>query len=262
MTSRPAAASPAWLARIEDACLNASAPPQQRWLDGWLMRLSPGKARRARSVHALFDGHLPLDERLADAETVYRAAGLPLIFRITPFTQPAGLDGELDRRGFVRVDETLVLYCPVLPEHADTLPDGLTLESPCHVDFADAVGELRASPPAHRRSHAERLVLSPVPYQGWLVRRPTDGAIVACAQTVRDGDMVGLYDVFVHPAARGQALSRRLCAKLLAQARGNGARLGYLQVQADNAPAVSVYRRLGFVDGYRYHYRGRAGQTD
>jgi len=38
------------LSRIEDAGLNASAPPQQRWLDGWLLRFSPGKARRLRCI--------------------------------------------------------------------------------------------------------------------------------------------------------------------------------------------------------------------
>ena len=29
----------AWLARIEDAGINASAPREQRWVDGWLVRL-------------------------------------------------------------------------------------------------------------------------------------------------------------------------------------------------------------------------------
>jgi hypothetical protein len=38
---------------VEDAGLNASAPPQQLWLDGWLVRLCPGKAKRARCVNAL-----------------------------------------------------------------------------------------------------------------------------------------------------------------------------------------------------------------
>jgi len=255
-------ASPAMLARIEDACLNASAPPQQRWLDGWLMRLSPGKARRARSIHALFDGLLPLNERLALADATYREAGLPLIFRITPFTRPAGLDGELDHRGFVRVDETMVMHCPALPAQAEALPEGLVLQSPPHAEFAEAVGALRGSPDDQRRSHAERLQLSPVPYQGWLLRRPGDGAVIACAQSAREGNMVGLYDVFVHPDARGQALSRRLCATLLAQASAAGASLGYLQVQADNSAAVAVYRRLGFVESYRYHYRGRPGLTN
>jgi ribosomal protein S18 acetylase RimI-like enzyme len=29
----------------------------------------------------------------------------------------------------------------------------------------------------------------------------------------------------------------------------------YLQVGADNVPAVSLYRSLGFADAYAYHYR-------
>jgi ribosomal protein S18 acetylase RimI-like enzyme len=36
---------------------------------------------------------------------------------------------------------------------------------------------------------------------------------------------------------------------------GQGARVGYLQVEADNAPARAIYRRLGFADAFAYHYR-------
>ena len=31
--------------------------------------------------------------------------------------------------------------------------------------------------------------------------------------------------------------------------------MGYLQVDAANEVARRIYRRLGFVDGYSYHYR-------
>ena len=249
----------ALLSRVEDACLNASAPPQQRWLDGWLLRLSPGKARRARSVHALAPGKVSLEARLAQSDVVYRECDLPLIFRITPFTHPAELDAELAQRGFVLVDETLVMVCPSLPGEAEPLPPDLVLEQPGHAAFADLVGALRGSSAEHRRSHCERLTLAPVPYQGWVLRR--DDTVMACAQTAREGRFIGLYDVFVAPQARGRGLSRRLCSSLLAGARSSGAQLGYLQVQADNDPAIAVYRRLGFVEGYRYHYRGRPGQT-
>ena len=80
------------LSRIEDAGLNASAPPQQRWLDGWLVRLSPGKARRARCINALALGRLTLAEKLALAHQAFAEAGLPLLVRSTRFTQPASLD--------------------------------------------------------------------------------------------------------------------------------------------------------------------------
>ena len=41
------------LSWVEDAGINASAPPQQRWEDGWLLRFSPGKAKRARCIQAV-----------------------------------------------------------------------------------------------------------------------------------------------------------------------------------------------------------------
>ena len=50
----------ALLARIEDAGINASAPREQRWVDGWLLRLSPGKAKRARCIQAVAPGRLEI----------------------------------------------------------------------------------------------------------------------------------------------------------------------------------------------------------
>ena len=109
------------MSRVEDAGLNASAPPQQRWLDGWLLRYLPGKARRARCINALAPGLLPLADKLALAEPVFAEAGLPMIFRLTRFTQPPGLDDELQRLGFALVDPTLVMIRPDLADLAATV---------------------------------------------------------------------------------------------------------------------------------------------
>jgi ribosomal protein S18 acetylase RimI-like enzyme len=68
--------------------------------------------------------------------------------------------------------------------------------------------------------------------------------------------------VFTEPEARGQGLSRQLCTKLLGLARERGARIGYLQVDASNAAARAVYRRLGFADAYAYHYRALPSAGD
>ena len=104
------------LARIEDASLNASAPPQQRWMDGWLMRYSPGKAKRARCINAVGAGRQPLADKLAWADRSYREAGLPLFVRVTPFTRPADLDPQLAALGYQKVDDTRVMVLPDLPD--------------------------------------------------------------------------------------------------------------------------------------------------
>ena len=97
------------LSRVEDAGINASAPPQQRWVDGWLLRYSPGKAKRARCVQAVAAGRLPLDERLALCRAVFDAAGLPMLLRITPYSLPVGLDEALAARGYGLLDDTRVI---------------------------------------------------------------------------------------------------------------------------------------------------------
>lgn len=245
----------ALLSRVEDAGINASAPPQQRWVDGWLLRFSPGKAKRARCVQAVADGRLPLDQRLALCAAVFAEVGLPMVLRITPFSRPAGLDEHLDGLGYHRLDDTRVMVAPNCPVVAEPLPDGLQLQRLDPAEFAEVVGALRGSPAGQRVAMAQRLAASPVPYQGWVLRRPEDGTILACAQSAAEAELVGLYDVFTHPVARGQGLARRLCGQLLAQAHAAGARVAYLQVEADNAPARAIYHRLGFADAYAYHYR-------
>ncbi len=246
----------ALLSRIEDAGLNASAPPQQRWVDGWLVRLSPGKAKRARCVNAVAVGRRPIADKLVRCEAAYAQAGLPMIVRITPFSQPAGLDEHLEHLGLVAFDDTRVMLRSELATLAEpALPEGTQLRAVALDTFAQRVGSLRGSPIAQRQAHAERLANAPVPFSAfeWVV----DGAVVACGQIAIEDDLAGLYDIATDAALRARGHARQLCAHLLWQAHTRGAAHAYLQVDADNAPARAVYGRLGFVDTYRYWYRAR-----
>jgi ribosomal protein S18 acetylase RimI-like enzyme len=246
----------ALLSRIEDAGLNASAPPQQRWLDGWLLRFSPGKSKRARCINAVAAGRLPPHDKLEIARAVYREAQLPLLVRITPFSLPQDLDAQLESLGMSTLDDTRVMVCRDLATlRSVTLPPGARLQRVGHEPFANAVGQLRGSPLAQRQAHGQRLTLSPVPFEGFVVRRDGDARVLACGQFALEAELVGLYDVFTDPQARGRGIAQALCRQLLVLARERGARVAYLQVEADNEPARAVYRKLGFADAYAYHYR-------
>ncbi len=249
---------PALLSRVEDAGLNASAPPQQRWMDGWLLRLSPGKAKRARCINAVATGRLPLADKLRWAQAAFDAAGLPMFVRITPFSQPAALDAQLAELGHVVVDDTRVMVRPdirLAPALSDAprLPPRCRFESLGHQAFAMKVGDLRGSPLAQRQAHAHRLEQSPVPYSAFVIVR--DSQVLACGQFAIENELVGLYDVFVAPPARGHGLATLLCRLMLREALHQGAAHAYLQVEGNNTAARAVYAKLGFIDAYRYHYR-------
>ena len=244
------------LSRIEDAGLNASAPPQQRWLDGWLLRFSAGKAKRARCINAVAAGRLALDTKLALSERVFNDAGLPLIVRITPMTVPAELDTELEARGLRRFDDTRVMVLADTAQvAAPRLPANVSLHAIGLEPFAQRVGALRGSPLSQRQAHSQRLANAPVPFFAFELL--VHGQLASCGQFAIEADLVGLYDIYTAEAARRRGHGRLLCAHLLSMARERGARHAYLQVEGDNAPARAVYHALGFEDAYAYHYRTR-----
>ena len=260
---QPAPFSAALLSRVEDAGLNASAPPQQRWIDGWLLRFSAGKAKRARCINAVAIGHLPVADKLALCQRVFDEANLPLIVRITPMSQPRSLDTWLEGEGLRAFDDTRVMiHSDLSLLDAEPLDGDISLQRVGHSAFAQIVGQLRGSPLSQQQAHAQRLELSPVPFDAWVLRRAGDPAVLACGQTVVEADIVGLYDVFTASNERNRGWGRRLCTHLLQRAAQKGARIGYLQVDAGNLPARSVYHRLGFVDAYAYHYRTSAPHVD
>jgi GNAT superfamily N-acetyltransferase len=250
---------PGLLSRIEDAGINASAPREQLWIDGWLVRFSPGKAKRARCVQAVAAGRLPLDARIARCLAVFASAGLQPYFRITPFSQPDGLDEELSARGMERIDDTRVMVAAI-ESGADALPEAGEARDASSfrlVDgdaFAEWVGAQRGSAPEARAAHAERIRQSPVRHRA-LFMVDDAGMPVAGGQVVVEGEVAGLYDIFSTEAKRGRGLARALCRRLLQLAAAEGVRVAYLQVEASNAPARRVYERLGFADAYAYHYR-------
>ncbi len=60
--------------------------------DGWVLRFSEGYTRRANSVHPLSRGTRRLATKIEEAERLYRERGLTPIFKLTPDSQPPGLE--------------------------------------------------------------------------------------------------------------------------------------------------------------------------
>jgi GNAT superfamily N-acetyltransferase len=84
--------------------------------------------------------------------------------------------------------------------------------------------------------------------------RDDGGRVVARALVVYWADWVGVATLAVEPPFRRRGLASALLAEVLEWGAMQGARTAYLQVLGDNAPALALYSRLGFVTHHAYRY--------
>jgi ribosomal-protein-alanine N-acetyltransferase len=93
-----------------------------------------------------------------------------------------------------------------------------------------------------------------------VVRRPgdravADGEVVAYIIYWQIRDDVQVNNVAVHPDCRGLGLGEALMRYAIARVRESGATFMTLEVRQSNAPALTLYKKLGFeVMGTRKNY--------
>lgn len=97
----------------------------------------------------------------------------------------------------------------------------------------------------------------------FLIARDTDGRMLGFdwLKLEPDGTDGEVYVLGVDPDAAGRGLGRALLARGLRRMRERGRTSASLYVEGDNAPALALYRRAGFLDDavdvqYRRHHQG------
>jgi len=76
---------------------------------------------------------------------------------------------------------------------------------------------------------------------------PVNGALRGFALARLAADEAEILTIAVEAAWRGRGVGRALLAETLRRAANAGARAMFLEVDEDNAAAIALYRRLGFM---------------
>ena len=231
---------------------------EEEWLGDWLLRAAEGFTGRANSALPLGDPGLPLDEALDAVTDWFRARGLPPMIAVpTPLAHdPQGhpLDSHLsERKWLTRPGPAFVMVADLpLGVPADPLSEGRAVESSPEPDDAWAARY-------HYRGQADlppvaRKVLTSARQQSFVSIREGE-EVLAIARLSMAGDWAGITAVEVHPGFRRQGLGGAITAAVCREAARHGLSRVFLQVEVDNDPARALYKRLGFRDSHRYHYR-------
>ncbi len=229
--------------------------------DGWRLRFNDGLTRRCNSVLAEAAGADALEAKIERAEAFYGAREALTRFQLTAASLPRGLEATLEARGY-RVQAGASVQTAGL----SALARG---DGDCHTTVAAAPDEAWLD--AHRRGSGEEeevrglraATLRRVPAPLAFVSLRRDGVTVAVGLGVARGAWLGVFNMATVPEARrcgaASAVLRAACVWGVSQ----GARCAFLQVHPGNAPALALYRSLGFGPHHDYHYwearRGHAG---
>jgi GNAT superfamily N-acetyltransferase len=237
---------------IEEACLKAW-PALDTAVDGkWVMRAAGGFTKRANSVQSLDtadDGDAAA--RLERAVRWYCDRRLPPIFRVTPLAGP-GVLAELDK-GWVPQDESLVLAMDLGPL-SFTADENVALLPPTSPDWLAAQRKLQGYDEGTVLLLKRVVERIKAPARGLLIYGDDVQPVASALMVVVNG-LIFTGNVVTSENARRKGYGRKLMNSGFAWARRAGARRAAIQVMADNAPAIALYKGLGYQDHYAYHYR-------
>jgi mycothiol synthase len=96
------------------------------------------------------------------------------------------------------------------------------------------------------RADLDQLALEPWFDAADILLLRVDGALVGSCWLKIEGESGEFYAVAVDPDHQGSGLGRRLMEAGFAQLAARGIRSAHLYVEADNAPALALYRSFGF----------------
>lgn len=235
---------------FERAGLAAWPGIEVKWDGSWVRRASGGYTKRANSTQCFDpDDFEDADMRVISACTWMIIRKIKPVFRITPLSSPE-LNATLDEAGWDEIDHSH-LYAMELDEHEpDAGAEFLPVLDP---KFLAVAQRLQGYDDAMMTGMKNLLAAFAVPAVGVVITR--DGEAVASSiMAVADGIVI-TGNVVTDPAHRRQGLASAMMQSGLAWARGEGARVAALNVQADNDAAKALYANLGYTHQYDYSYR-------
>lgn len=240
-----------WIRRLEAAGFRAWPAASVRYDGALLTRLNAGlAAKRLNSINALDPrDNLDIERRLGAASQAFHAYSRPVIVRATPL-MPLTITDHCRNLGWTEFDHSQVHKVPLKDVAFEDAVDRVPLKDVgLFVETSIAIGAVRGD----QKAGLVEVIQAIEPEIG-LFALYDGGAPVACGIAVRDGDIVGLFEIATHFDHQRKGYGKALVKSALKWAANKGAKTAWLQVVSDNVAALALYEGLGFQKVYDYSY--------
>lgn len=243
---------------IERATLAALSPQSIEELhdEGWLLPFDRGSVSRTKAAVPLHDVAPDL-ALIARIEARYAAHGLPPLFRLPGTAAFADAHAALAQRGYRRVKPTLVQIGSVRAMRAfSTAPPAQVNTAPDAGWASVFLGE--GFDPVDGAHRVQALGRAPGSLFASVRDDEESGRTLAAGAIAFGHGWASIHGMRTEQAARGRGFAGRVLAGLAQAALDRGFERVFLQVEAGNEAAISLYRRAGFETAWTYAYWQRA----
>ena len=247
---------------LERATLDAVCPAAQSELPGWLLPFDAADIGRARSAIPLLHHGLDIAS-LPAIEQQYRDHRLPPCFRIADTQGLRHWQNRLQALGYrqtapVHVQIASVADMQAAADLSNSAHGSHNASQPADVVLLDAPGDAWASvytaPGFDAEDGALRVQLLSRSRFARYAYVQKAGVSLAAGTACISRDWLSVHGMRTLPHAQGKGLGTSLVKAFVSLARQRGITRAFLQVEADNAPALALYRRFGFATAWTYHY--------
>lgn len=220
---------------------------------GWIIHMDDGITWRANSVLPnAWESSVGVDQVVDYVINLYHEKDAAAAFKISPTSQPNGLDKLLEQKGFEQRMITHVQTAPIeeISCHSPKLPVDLFKVTDESLDILMHESKRNAKAIEVRREIIHRIEGAKN-----IARVMMHGNIAGVGLGVVEQDWLGLFSIRTLPEYRRKGVAWSVSCALAMWGEDHGAKQAFLQVEAENEPALKLYESMGFETIYKYWYR-------
>jgi N-acetylglutamate synthase len=251
------------ISTIEELAYELWPPEHEEILGDWKLRASQGFTKRANSVFTL--NQIPNEANwLSRIESFYQKHQLPVHYHVSD-ASPQELRKLLANQGYYEHTGCYIMTAPTaevlwkskqLSGLSYAMEVESTLAANADEDWIEDFIKIEEHDPIRQEfySYMFQRIQGPQCY----IKMQKNLQTIGIGTAIMKEDWTGLLNIGIDVSMRGRGLSYLLLYKLAEWSAEHKSTHMFLQVVADNKPAVALYKNIGFKPLYQYHYWSKA----